>query len=378
MTASDDLAASLLLPPVGIFWGDLVGVLRSIPRDNFLAVNPSSFLLELPESARKLPLLPASVRERRTFVEQRLKILAQEDLSGARVHYLAPKGNESVSGTGLTKALVVGRKQGAGVVIDVNTVSKRHAELRVGVRGWSLADLDAANGTFIEGRRMPAGRALPITSGMVVEFSSYRALFLAPEDVYELLATGARVPAMVSDVLLPIPEGRRLRDVVEILQAVDASDLATQSAFLVQVPTEAEDQVLSEPLEAHASNDMTQAISATRIMHLQRSRQVGNARVHVIVPSKSGVTVGRDARVCDVVVDHVSVSKAHCRIMFDKSWGIVDLDTRNGTFLEKERLPAGLRHNLRPGQGVLLSGYRVLFLELKHLLQLVSKVKGNL
>jgi pSer/pThr/pTyr-binding forkhead associated (FHA) protein len=373
-------AASFLLPPLGIVWSDLVGVLRSIPLDNFLAVKPAPFLLELPETdeARPLPPLPSSVGERRAFVQQRLKIIAQEDLREAQVHYLTRPSSDGSQTTGQGYRLTVGRKKGVNVQVKMSTVSKQHAELRLGPRGWTLVDLDAANGTSIEGRRIPAERPLPVTSGMVLEFSDYRAVFLAPEDIYQLLSTGDRVPVKVRDVMLPSPYGRRLRDVVEILADVDARDLATASTFLVQVPVEAEQEVLSEPIDPDARFELTQKISATRIMHLQRSRQVGDARVHVLTPSKRGITLGRDADLADVILDDPSVSKEHARIMFDKSWSIVDLETRNGTFLEKRRLEAGLRHPLRPGQGIYLSGYRALFLELDHLVQLVQKVQGKI
>lgn len=360
-------------------WGDLVGVLSAIPKESFLEVNPAPFLLELPEteSARDLPLLPPSLRERRKLIEKRLRILADEDLRQAGTHYLATK---TTIGPATQAKIVVGRKQGADVVISINTVSKFHAELGRSTRGWTVSDLDTANGTFLEGRRLPAGRSLPIKSGMVVEFSSYRAVFLDPGDAHDLMLAGGQVPLDVREILAPVPGGRPLRDVVAVLGDADLSALTSASAFLVQVPTELEEDILDEPDPAESPRDstLTQEISRTRIMRLQRSRKVGDALVHVILPTKSGVTLGRDAKTADLVLPESSVSKEHARILFDRSWGIVDLDTRNGTFLEGKRIPAGIRHDLKPGQGVFFSGYRVLFLELTHLLQLVSKVQGKI
>jgi pSer/pThr/pTyr-binding forkhead associated (FHA) protein len=356
---------------MGILWRDLVGVLCSIPKKNFLAASPAPFLLELPESEslKHLPMLSKSVAERRAFVEKRLKILAAEDLSGARVHYLASGGKG--------QRLTVGRKSGVDVILDSQTVSKQHAELQPGRRGWRLTDLDAANGTFIEERRLPAGRTLPLTSGMVVKFSEYRAVYLGPEDLYDLLVSGERVSLGVREILSPVPEGRRLRDVVAVLGDEDTKSLVCASAFLMQVPTEAED-VLEEDLSENAGGSMTQEISRTRIMRLQRSRKVGDARVHVIAPTRAGICVGRSTGEADLVLPEQSVSKLHARILYDGTWGIVDLDTRNGTFLEKRRLEPGVRHPLKPGQGVFFSSYRALFLEFPHLLQLVSKVKSSM
>lgn len=363
------LAASLLLPPVGIMWRDLVGVLRSIPQASFLSVKPSPFLLQLlpDESAPALPMLSKNVRERRAFVEKRLDLLALRHLSDARVHYLVPKGNRG--------QVKVGRRTGAEVLIEDGTVSKEHALLRPAPRGWRVTDLGAANGTFIEDRRLPSGSTLPVTSGMILRFSDYRAVFLAPEDIYHLLPTGESIPVSVQEVLQPVREGRALREVVSALSEIDPGALVSGSAFLVQVPLDAEDSVLSDSLDS--PHEMTQDITVSRIMRLTRSRKVGDARVHVISPSQGGRTVGR-AQEADLTLADPSVSREHVRIVFHKGWGLIDLGTRNGTFLEKERIPPGLRYDLRPGQGLFLSGYRALFLDLAHLLKLVGKVKGKI
>ena len=350
-------------------WRDLVGVLRSIPQESFLSVKPSPFLLQLlPDgSGAKLPMLSKNVRERRAFVEERLELLALRQLSEARVHYLVPKETGS--------RVKVGRRSGAEVLIEDGTVSKEHAILRPASRGWRLTDLGAANGTFIEDRRLPSGSTLPVTSGMVVGFSEYRALFLAPEDIYRLLPTGESLPVGVQEVLTPLRQGRALRDVVSALSEVDPSSVVSGAAFLVEIPLDAEDSVLSDALDS--PHDMTQDITVSRIMKLTRSRKVGDARVHVIAPSQAGRSVGR-AQDADLTLADPSVSREHVRIVFNKGWGLIDLGTRNGTYLEKERIPPGLRYDLRPGQGLFLSGYRALFLDLAHLLKLVAKVKGRI
>jgi pSer/pThr/pTyr-binding forkhead associated (FHA) protein len=360
------LAASLLLPPVGIRWRDLVGVLRSIPQDSFLAVKPSPFFLQLlPGESADLPMLSQNVGERRTFVEERLELLAQRPLGDAVVHYLVPKGPRG--------QVKVGRRSGADVLIQDGTVSKEHALLQPAPRAWRLTDLGAANGTFIENRRLPSGSTLPVTSGMVVGFSKYRALFLAPEDIYQVFPRGESLPVSVQEVLTPVREGRPLRDVVKALSEVDPTKVVSGAGFLVQVPIEAEGSVLSDSLDA--PHEMTQDITVSRIMRLTRSKKVGDARVHVVARSKRGQTVGR-ATSADLTLADSSVSREHVQIVFNKVWGLIDLGTRNGTYLEKERIPPGLRYDLRPGQGIFLSGYRALFLDLPHLMKLVGKVKG--
>lgn len=47
------------------------------------------------------------------------------------------------------ESIVVGREDGADVVIDNPSVSRRHAEIRLGDSGWEVVDLGSSNGTFI-------------------------------------------------------------------------------------------------------------------------------------------------------------------------------------------------------------------------------------
>ena len=57
--------------------------------------------------------------------------------------------------------LVVGRdRQQATVVVEHPTVSRRHASLRHGAKGWTVTDEDSANGTFVNGGRVLGRRDL--------------------------------------------------------------------------------------------------------------------------------------------------------------------------------------------------------------------------
>jgi len=52
------------------------------------------------------------------------------------------------------ESIVVGREDGADVVIDNPSVSRRHAEIRLGDDGWEVQDLGSSNGTFIRGTKI--------------------------------------------------------------------------------------------------------------------------------------------------------------------------------------------------------------------------------
>ncbi len=55
----------------------------------------------------------------------------------------------------------------------------------------------------------------------------------------------------------------------------------------------------------------------------------------------SKITIGR-ASTCDIVIDDVLVSREHAEIQQIKSvYFIKDLNSRNGTFVNNEKVPAG-------------------------------------
>jgi tetratricopeptide (TPR) repeat protein len=65
-------------------------------------------------------------------------------------------------------AVIVGRMAPADVVVDDDSVSRRHAELRRSGPGYTVRDLGSANGTYIEDERCAGER--PLRPGDVVKF----------------------------------------------------------------------------------------------------------------------------------------------------------------------------------------------------------------
>lgn len=57
-----------------------------------------------------------------------------------------------------TRALRIGRSAECDLVVTDPSVSRLHAELRPGPRGWYLADLGSTNGTRVNGWRVRAPR----------------------------------------------------------------------------------------------------------------------------------------------------------------------------------------------------------------------------
>ncbi len=90
-------------------------------------------------------------------------------------------------------------------------------------------------------------------------------------------------------------------------------------------------------------------------------RYEGQDRVEESIVPRKGLLVGRDAD-CDVVVETPSVSARHFRILEGRNgkYFVQDLDSKNGTFLNGTRLPAGKMVEIRPNDTVRIPGVRFL------------------
>jgi hypothetical protein len=69
----------------------------------------------------------------------------------------------------------IGRSRDCDVVIEDAGISRRHAEIRPGPAGWTVADLGSTNGVLVNGRPVDVARALQ--SGDRVELGSTELVF---------------------------------------------------------------------------------------------------------------------------------------------------------------------------------------------------------
>lgn len=71
----------------------------------------------------------------------------------------------------------IGRSGRNDVVIDDDSVSTRHALLEYDRGTWLLTDLASANGTFLDGDRLPAEAPTPISDGSALRFGAVETRF---------------------------------------------------------------------------------------------------------------------------------------------------------------------------------------------------------
>jgi hypothetical protein len=70
----------------------------------------------------------------------------------------------------------IGRSRDCDVVVDDANVSRKHAEIRPGPHGWTIADLGSTNGTRVNGRAVKGG-AHPLAPGDHVDLGTASATF---------------------------------------------------------------------------------------------------------------------------------------------------------------------------------------------------------
>lgn len=109
---------------------------------------------------------------------------------------------------GVSGTLTMGRQSDCDVCIPIGEISRRHAQVKPGNDGVLVEDLDSANGTYINGKRVRTGTLHP---GQELALDTVRFLLLAPgadatagaaAATRERRSHGVRIAALVVLVVL--------------------------------------------------------------------------------------------------------------------------------------------------------------------------------
>jgi pSer/pThr/pTyr-binding forkhead associated (FHA) protein len=259
--------------------------------------------------------------------------------------------------------VVVG-SEGTVQIYD-RSVSKRHAEFTLTKGLWRLKDLESRRGTTLEGRRISPGIAVPIVDGHHVRFGLAEAVFLEPRSLYRLMTLVCHQGA--ERLQIP-PEGVLLKELVE--EAAESTAPGPESGpFLVQIPQTNSEGRTAGTFMAGA----TQACGESAILGSRRSKTFDQARVHSL-SAATPMVIGRGTD-CDLVLAESSASRRHAQLLRQGDRvRVTDLNSGNGTFVDGERLPAGVTATLDLGDTLRFAGYTCMILGYEQLQELFSVV----
>src|SRR5215212_10311212 len=105
--------------------------------------------------------------------ERHAEQLAESRVARAGRGIVVVDGKRFVVGA---QGATLGRSRECDVVVDDANVSRKHAEIRPGPHGWTIADLGSTNGTRVNGRDVRAG-AHPLGPGDHLELGTAAATF---------------------------------------------------------------------------------------------------------------------------------------------------------------------------------------------------------
>ena len=72
-------------------------------------------------------------------------------------------------------SIIVGRDESADVLIDNPSVSRRHAEIKLGDSGWVVEDLGSSNGTYFKGQKITSPQSIGL--GDEIGFGKFSIVF---------------------------------------------------------------------------------------------------------------------------------------------------------------------------------------------------------
>jgi hypothetical protein len=161
--------------------GDVIDVIRSTPRDTFIAQQKDRHYLMLTtrvsedEESGFDTLVeepqPAFKGKSRSTMSRQLSVLAVE----------------KAAGNPWPDRISVGRARNCDVALRDPSVSKLHAHFKVREGGYDLVDLDSQNGTRVNGTLLTPNEPKPVSSGDVLLFGMVSCKLVSAALLYDLL-----------------------------------------------------------------------------------------------------------------------------------------------------------------------------------------------
>jgi len=178
------------IPREGVKLYDLMQkTISSLEEDEFLEACPYPFLMQVPmtggqpgtgsekATASYAKSAPVDMTVKISYSELR-KMQRSKHVENTMIHIVCPRGE--------TDRVDIGRSKECDVVLNDATVSKQHAEMYSALGQWMIVDKGSHNGTLRGQEKLVPGEPTPLQGGESLRFTAYHAMFLLPEQVYEL------------------------------------------------------------------------------------------------------------------------------------------------------------------------------------------------
>ena len=155
--------------------------LRQWGKEKFAQQYPNPFLVLVFEPPEEDDFDEEStVQTKQTDLSQLSGQVAEP--TGKRVIFIA-QGRRPTDG----ERLVVGRQAGCEIIIDARKVSREHAAFIFRNGRWYVEDLGSANGTRVNGNKLPPSSPHLLKSGDMLAFWQYLFQFVEPSAFMALL-----------------------------------------------------------------------------------------------------------------------------------------------------------------------------------------------
>lgn len=204
------------------------------------------------------------------------------------------------------ESITIGRTDNCDIVLDNKSVSRKHAEVVRMKKSFFLVDSESGNGTFLNGRKLKPHEKNPLSPNDRFQIEDFDIRFVITEESKKAFSQEENTD---SDVI----EIKMIKKVLSALQT-----------------------------EAHPSLEAIDPPFEGRKVFFTEEMQE--------------LVIGRDPQ-CAFPLDETTVSRRHA--LLQKKWGgvvVVDLSSKNGTFVNGERVEEKL---LKNGDSVMVGSVKL-------------------
>jgi pSer/pThr/pTyr-binding forkhead associated (FHA) protein len=249
-----------------------------------------------------------------------------------------------------TKVMTIGRQEGAYLLIDNDSVSRRHAEISFANQQFVLRDLGSSNGTFVNEIRLEADKVYILKPNDLVRFGNVKFMF----QVRGARQAESTMTRLRSETMPGITKLHNLTtgfyDPVAAGQFLPPSGQAVLNA----------DGSLLLPGATHAlPADIVATFKENPALIVIAH---GSPQVVSLKQGKS-ITLGRD-KACNVVLADVAASRRHAEIFpGPDGFFIHDLGSANGVIVNQMKIDNS--YLLVHGDRIVIGGIVIYFMNIR-------------